>query len=341
MFFNEAPKVIWFTQDKDGYQVLHRPDGTNAKGKEKCLPSDQILCYREKARLFMQECGIWDGTSFACTVQTLFFLKPTSHKTYLFCGLDGAERFVYSMLPIEIVKASRKFVDDFYASPSLQAGWPGYLMFPVWFEVSKGSDELKPVFIGDIGATQSAVSNYEICNIGCDLANLKNVFDPVAVEDETIIFHDPDKEYGFMSNWYKSDFYAEGHWFSSVEQYLMYHKALLFSDSVTAELILNDSSPAAIQQLGRKVTPYNDKVWDSHCQIILYRALGYKFTQNTDLRLKLLATGNSTLVEGTKTDKRFANGLTRDDPDRYNISKWPGRNLLGFTLMEVRDDLKA
>ena len=60
MFFNEAPKVIWFTQDKDGYQVLHRPDGTNAKGKEKCLPSDQILCYREKARLFMQECGIWD-----------------------------------------------------------------------------------------------------------------------------------------------------------------------------------------------------------------------------------------------------------------------------------------
>ena len=83
MFFNEAPKVIWFTQDKDGYQVLHRPDGTNAKGKEKCLPSDQILCYREKARLFMQECGIWDGTSFACTVQTLFFLKPTSHKTYL------------------------------------------------------------------------------------------------------------------------------------------------------------------------------------------------------------------------------------------------------------------
>lgn len=35
MFFNEAQKVIWFTQDKDGHQVLHRPDGTNAKGKEK------------------------------------------------------------------------------------------------------------------------------------------------------------------------------------------------------------------------------------------------------------------------------------------------------------------
>ena len=107
MFFNEAQKVIWFTQDKDGHQVLHRPDGTKVKGKEKCLPSDQMLCYRERAHLFMQECGIWDGTSFACTVQTLFFLKPTSHKTYLFCGLDGAERFIYSMLQDDIVKASR------------------------------------------------------------------------------------------------------------------------------------------------------------------------------------------------------------------------------------------
>ena len=341
MFCNEPQRVIWFTQDKDGHQVLHRPDGTKVKGKEKCLPSDQMSCYRERARLFMQECGIWDATSFACTVQTLFFLKPTTHKTYMFCGLDGAERFVYPVIPDDIVEASRKYVDDFYASPALQAGWPGYLMFPVWFEVKKGSNELKPIFIGDLGSTQSSVSDHEINNIGCDLENLKHVFDPVYVEDETIIFHDPDKEYGFMSNWYKSDFYAEEHWFSSVEQYLMYHKALLFSDSITAELILNESSPAMIQQLGRKVTPYDDKVWDSHCQIILYRALSYKFSQNTDLRLKLLATGNSTLVEGTKTDKRFANGLTREDPDRCNISKWPGRNLLGFTLMEVRGDLRA
>lgn len=41
------------------------------------------------------------------------------------------------------------------------------------------------------------------------------------------------------------------------------------------------------------------------------------------------------------TDKRFANGLTREDPDRCNISKWPGRNLLGFTLMEIRGDLRV
>ena len=291
MYFNEPQRIIWFTQDKDGYQVLHRPDGTKVKGKEKCLPSDQMLCYRERAYLFMEECELWDATAFACTVQTLYFLKPTSHKTYLFCGLDGAERFVYSILPDNIVKLSRKYVDNFYAAPEIQAGWPGYLMFPVWFEVCKGSNELKPVFIGDIGATQSAVSGYEIDHLSCGLDNLKSVFDPVSVEDETIIFHDPDKEYGFMSNWYKFDFYAEGHWFSSVEQYLMYHKALLFSDSVTANLILNESSPAVIQQLGRKVTPYNDKVWDSRCQIILYRALSCKFSQNTDLRKKLLATG--------------------------------------------------
>lgn len=159
------------------------------------------------------------------------------------------------------------------------------------------------------------------------------------VDDAMIIFHDVDKEYGLLSNWYLSDFYAEGICFSSVEQYLMYQKAVLFGDKAMAKAILGTNDPAVIKDCGRNVKPFNGVVWNGHRAIILYRALMYKFSQNTELRKQLLATGDKMLVEGTASDKIFANGLLRTDPDRFDMSKWTGQNLLGFALMEVRKEL--
>ena len=48
--------------------------------------------------------------------------------------------------------------------------------------------------------------------------------------NKMICFHDPDKEYGFLSNWYMSDFIEDGKLYTSVEQYLMYGKAVVFKD---------------------------------------------------------------------------------------------------------------
>lgn len=158
--------------------------------------------------------------------------------------------------------------------------------------------------------------------------------------NEMIIFHDTDKEYGFMSNWYLSDFVADDIRFTSVEQYLMYQKALLFKDSVRASAILNTTDPATIKNLGRSVAPFNDVIWNGHRPIILYRGLLCKFTQNNELKKQLMDTGDKTLVEGTADDKIFANGLKRTDPNQYDMSKWIGQNLLGFTLMEVRKELQ-
>ena len=36
-------------------------------------------------------------------------------------------------------------------------------------------------------------------------------------------------------------------------------------------------------------------------------------------------------------DKIWGIGLSMGDPDRLEISKWKGQNLLGYTLMMVRD----
>ena len=39
---------------------------------------------------------------------------------------------------------------------------------------------------------------------------------------QIIGFHNPDEEYGYLSNWYRSDFEKDGIRFSSMEQYMMY-----------------------------------------------------------------------------------------------------------------------
>lgn len=55
---------------------------------------------------------------------------------------------------------------------------------------------------------------------------------------EVIGFHNPNEKYGFLSNWYLSDFTTDRILFSSMEQYMMYKKTVLFDDHETAKEIL-------------------------------------------------------------------------------------------------------
>ena len=51
-------------------------------------------------------------------------------------------------------------------------------------------------------------------------------------------FHKPDEEYGYLSNWYITDFTIDGRVFSSMEQYMMYQKAN--NENPRKSLYLND-----------------------------------------------------------------------------------------------------
>ena len=76
-----------------------------------------------------------------------------------------------------------------------------------------------------------------------------------------ICFHNPDEENGYLSNWFLSEFTVGGITFSSMEQYMMYEKAVLFKDQTTAEKILQTDDVAKIKALGRTVKNFDDKVW--------------------------------------------------------------------------------
>ena len=60
-------------------------------------------------------------------------------------------------------------------------------------------------------------------------------------------FHNPDEPYGFLSNWYLSEFSLDGITFSSMEQYMMYQKAVLFEDADIAAQILDTDDVVIIK----------------------------------------------------------------------------------------------
>lgn len=154
-----------------------------------------------------------------------------------------------------------------------------------------------------------------------------------------ICFHNPTEENGYLSNWYPSRFFVDGITFSSMEQYMMYQKAVYFHDVNVAAQILATDDVAQIKALGRLVKDYNDNHWNGVRQIIVYNGLYAKFSQNQDLKAQLLATGDSLLAECAVKDRIWGIGLSMHDPDRLDRSKWNGQNLLGYALMMVREKL--
>ncbi len=152
-----------------------------------------------------------------------------------------------------------------------------------------------------------------------------------------ICFHNPEEENGYLSNWYLSNFVIDGVLFSSMEQYMMYKKAMYFDDEKVAREILETKDVAKIKALGRQVSNYNDSIWNGMRQIIIYEGLIAKFTQNEILKEQLKSTGDAILAECAVQDKIWGIGLSMKDSNRLDIDKWKGQNLLGYALMLVRN----
>ena len=65
----------------------------------------------------------------------------------------------------------------------------------------------------------------------------------------------------------------------------------------------------------------------------------HKFSKNEELGSFLKGTKDRILVETSPVDNIWGIGLASYDPGVYNPNLWKGKNLLGFALMDVREEL--
>ena len=158
--------------------------------------------------------------------------------------------------------------------------------------------------------------------------------------EHLICFHLTSELNAYLSNWYPSKFEIGGIVYCCAEQYLMRTKALMFDDGPCADAILNTEDPSTMRKLGRTVKNYDGDTWAGMRQVVARRALKAKFEQSPLLRERLTSTGDAIIAECARKDRIWGIGLGMDDPKRLSINSWPGRNLLGYTLMLVRDELK-
>ncbi|MDR2614422.1 MAG: NADAR domain-containing protein [Candidatus Accumulibacter sp.] len=143
-----------------------------------------------------------------------------------------------------------------------------------------------------------------------------------------------------LGQWNRKPFADGERRFCCAEQYMMYHKALLFGDGERARLILAEKEPRLHQALGRRVEGYEHETWCAFREDVVFAGNVLKFSQNEDLKALLMATGDKLLVEASPVDRVWGIGLGEDDPARADEKSWRGLNLLGKTLTRVRDYLK-
>ena len=146
---------------------------------------------------------------------------------------------------------------------------------------------------------------------------------------------------GCLSQWWPCSFEVDGQRYPSAEHFMMVGKARLFGDEATARLILAGPDPGRAKALGRRVAGFDQARWRAERSAIVVRGNLAKFSQDGTLSDWLVATGGKVLVEASPVDRIWGIGLAADDERARRPAEWRGLNLLGFALMDVRDQLRG
>ncbi|CAF1339418.1 unnamed protein product [Rotaria sp. Silwood1] len=147
------------------------------------------------------------------------------------------------------------------------------------------------------------------------------------MEDSPVYFYDLNKPYGEFSNFYPSPIKLDGYTWPTSEHYFQAQKFI--SNKTHYKNVLQLSTP---REAFDYVRTYQSSVRSDWAQVkdeIMFKACMAKFEQHPKLKELLLSTGNRLLVEHTKNDSYWGDG-----------GDGTGKNQLGITLMQVRNNIK-
>lgn len=159
---------------------------------------------------------------------------------------------------------------------------------------------------------------------------------------EILYFFSKEPENKEFSNFYETNFTLDGVDYKSAEHAFQAVKAKTFGDEVNFAKILKAKSAQSAKSFGKKVVGFKDDVWTPEKkEDIMKQIVRAKFTQNLDLRKKLVDSGDKILANTDARDKFWGVGTSANTAIAKDPSKWKGENRLGKMLMELRTELRA
>lgn len=138
-----------------------------------------------------------------------------------------------------------------------------------------------------------------------------------------------------LSPWYAGCISYQGYHFTSVAQLVAWARARFFRAEEIASEILTIKDPRVLRQTAQRV-PADESVWRPRMQTVMPAAMRALVAQNIDSLIALLSTGRRRIAFAVQNDLTWGAGMLPDDPAIARPDAWPGRNLLGFILEELR-----
>lgn len=146
------------------------------------------------------------------------------------------------------------------------------------------------------------------------------------------------KEFRGLENGFDAKIVVDGVTFPTVEHYYQWSKAKLFGDGEAEKKIMKTPSPKSVKTYGKKVKNFVEETWNEKKDGIMRTALRAKFSQHPELKDLLMSTKDRPIGEADPRDKYWGIGTGADTSKAKNPEKWPGKNMLGKLLMELRSE---
>lgn len=237
----------------------------------------------------------------------------------------------------DVWRAKSRLYDRDYNQYSIKEDLPMQLR-PVMaalqrvFQAAKKYPERFSVFIRDYKIYVNGVA-YEVK----DLEKLPKEIRPSHIStpgnSSVVVFFGKDSKF---SNHYYAPFVVDDIEFATMEQFLAHSRARFADDQSLMDRAMASSDPAEAKRILNLLHGAPGQIfWEAERHDILRSGLLAKFSQNDDLKKYLLSSEERQLGEASR-NRVWGIGLTLADKGRLNTKLWKGENLLGKTLVEVR-----
>ena len=142
-----------------------------------------------------------------------------------------------------------------------------------------------------------------------------------------------------LSNFYPSSFKYQDTSYHCSEQFIQLKKAELFKDKAAMKRIIQTKTGHQCKTEGQRVTKFNQETWEANAYQLCMPGIRQKFLENDIPRQLLLTkTKGKRITECTK-DPVWGCGMSINNENCLDITKWTSQGLMGSILEEIRNEL--